>query len=312
MPEHAENLDRVVDAARRRRSAWARPRSASGWRGASRTARSWCKTDATLADIAVLEARPPRAAGGERRGGAAALLPARLRRRARARPRRRDHRAPAAAVRVQEPAAGRPRRPGRARVALQPRADGQGRLPARDREQPRARGAGGGAPSRRATAPTSRSASTPSLQAAMEAAFEGRSGSAVALDPETGEILAMTSTPAYDPNQFTTGIEPARVGEPRERSRHAAHQPRDPGLVRAGQHVQGDRRDGCARGGPDHARRPRSTARGSSTSTTPSSAAIRGATASSTCGARSRSPATSTSTRSGSGSRSLGSRSGRS
>jgi penicillin-binding protein 2 len=43
----------------------------------------------------------------------------------------------------------------------------------------------------------------------MEAAFEGRSGSAVALDPETGEILAMTSTPAYDPNQFTTGIEPA-------------------------------------------------------------------------------------------------------
>ena len=48
-----------------------------------------------------------------------------------------------------------------------------------------------------------------SLQAAMEKAFEGRSGSAVALDPESGEILAMTSTPAYDPNQFTTGIEPA-------------------------------------------------------------------------------------------------------
>jgi len=48
-----------------------------------------------------------------------------------------------------------------------------------------------------------------SLQAAMEAAFEGRSGSAVALDPATGEILAMTSTPAYDPNRFTTGIEPA-------------------------------------------------------------------------------------------------------
>jgi len=48
-----------------------------------------------------------------------------------------------------------------------------------------------------------------SLQAAMEDAFEGRSGSAVALDPQTGEILAMTSTPAYDPNSFTTGIEPA-------------------------------------------------------------------------------------------------------
>jgi penicillin-binding protein 2 len=48
-----------------------------------------------------------------------------------------------------------------------------------------------------------------SLQEAMERAFAGRSGSAVALDPENGEILAMTSIPAYDPNQFTTGIDPA-------------------------------------------------------------------------------------------------------
>ena len=47
------------------------------------------------------------------------------------------------------------------------------------------------------------------LQAAMDRAFAGRAGSAVALDPRTGEILAMTSTPAYDPNRFTTGIEPA-------------------------------------------------------------------------------------------------------
>jgi penicillin-binding protein 2 len=41
----------------------------------------------------------------------------------------------------------------------------------------------------------------------MEKAFAGRAGSAVALDPRTGEILAMTSTPAYDPNEFTTGID---------------------------------------------------------------------------------------------------------
>jgi penicillin-binding protein 2 len=47
------------------------------------------------------------------------------------------------------------------------------------------------------------------LQGAMEKAFAGRAGSAVALDPQTGEILAMASTPAYDPNSFTTGIEPA-------------------------------------------------------------------------------------------------------
>jgi len=45
------------------------------------------------------------------------------------------------------------------------------------------------------------------LQAAMEDAFEGRAGAAVALDPRTGEILAMASTPAYDPNEFTNGIE---------------------------------------------------------------------------------------------------------
>ncbi len=45
------------------------------------------------------------------------------------------------------------------------------------------------------------------LQAAMDRAFVGRSGSAVALDPATGDILAMTSIPAYDPNGFATGIE---------------------------------------------------------------------------------------------------------
>jgi penicillin-binding protein 2 len=50
------------------------------------------------------------------------------------------------------------------------------------------------------------------LQEAMDRAFRGRAGSAVALDPETGEILAMTSTPAYDPNQFTTGIDPVVWG----------------------------------------------------------------------------------------------------
>jgi penicillin-binding protein 2 len=51
------------------------------------------------------------------------------------------------------------------------------------------------------------------LQEAMDKAFHGRSGSAVALDPETGEILGMTSTPAYDPNRFTTGIDPVLWGK---------------------------------------------------------------------------------------------------
>jgi len=51
------------------------------------------------------------------------------------------------------------------------------------------------------------------LQGAMDRAFHGRAGSAVALDPETGEILGMTSTPAYDPNRFTTGIDPVLWGK---------------------------------------------------------------------------------------------------
>jgi penicillin-binding protein 2 len=50
------------------------------------------------------------------------------------------------------------------------------------------------------------------LQAAVERAFAGRAGSAVALEPETGEILAMTSIPAYDPNRFTTGVDAALWG----------------------------------------------------------------------------------------------------
>lgn len=45
------------------------------------------------------------------------------------------------------------------------------------------------------------------LQAAMEEAFFDRAGSAVALDPFTGEILGLVSSPGFDPNSFTSGIE---------------------------------------------------------------------------------------------------------
>ena len=40
---------------------------------------------------------------------------------------------------------------------------------------------------------------------AMEA-FKGRRGSLVAIDPKTGDILAMVSSPAFDPNLFVNGI----------------------------------------------------------------------------------------------------------
>ncbi|WP_434031074.1 penicillin-binding protein 2 [[Pseudomonas] boreopolis] len=44
------------------------------------------------------------------------------------------------------------------------------------------------------------------LQRAMVAAFGEYEGSAVAMDPRTGEILAMVSLPSYDPNLFVNGI----------------------------------------------------------------------------------------------------------
>ena len=44
------------------------------------------------------------------------------------------------------------------------------------------------------------------LQEAAEAALGGRRGSVVALDPNTGEVLAMVSQPSFDPNLFVTGI----------------------------------------------------------------------------------------------------------
>ena len=44
------------------------------------------------------------------------------------------------------------------------------------------------------------------LQAVAELAMEGRRGALVALDPRNGEVLAMVSRPAFDPNLFTRRI----------------------------------------------------------------------------------------------------------
>lgn len=44
------------------------------------------------------------------------------------------------------------------------------------------------------------------LQRAAEAALGGRRGAVVALQPSTGEVLAMVSQPSFNPNLFVTGI----------------------------------------------------------------------------------------------------------
>ena len=44
------------------------------------------------------------------------------------------------------------------------------------------------------------------LQEAAEEALAGRRGAVVALNPLTGEVLAMVSQPSFDPNLFVTGI----------------------------------------------------------------------------------------------------------
>ena len=51
------------------------------------------------------------------------------------------------------------------------------------------------------------------LQAAVVEAMAGQSGSVVAIDPASGEVLAYLSTPAFDPNSFSAGIKAAEWGE---------------------------------------------------------------------------------------------------
>ena len=47
------------------------------------------------------------------------------------------------------------------------------------------------------------------LQNTADEALNGRSGAVVAMDPNTGEVLAMSSAPGFDPNIFTRELDPA-------------------------------------------------------------------------------------------------------
>jgi penicillin-binding protein 2 len=74
------------------------------------------------------------------------------------------------------------------------------------------------------------------LQRAAEDMIGDRSGAVVALDPRTGEVLAMVSKPAYDPNLFATRISSADwnnlLNDPRRPLQNRAIQSRfSPGSV---------------------------------------------------------------------------------
>jgi penicillin-binding protein 2 len=50
------------------------------------------------------------------------------------------------------------------------------------------------------------------VQKVAEEALAGKRGSVVALDPKTGDVIAMASTPGFDPNGFVRGLSVAQYG----------------------------------------------------------------------------------------------------
>ena len=63
--------------------------------------------------------------------------------------------------------------------------------------------------------------------------MDGRRGAVVALDPRSGEVLAMVSRPAYDPNRFAGRILAKDWKEIVIEPRKADAQSRDSGAVGA-------------------------------------------------------------------------------
>ncbi len=89
------------------------------------------------------------------------------------------------------------------------------------------RNSGASRPSR-ASASSSRSTTTCSARSRTRFASRASRAPACSSSPETGEVLAMTSLPAYDPNDFATGIDPVKLGRAQPRSADAARKPAHP------------------------------------------------------------------------------------
>ena len=104
------------------------------------------------------------------------------------------------------------------------------------------------------------------LQQAAATAFGDLDGSAVAVDPRTGEILAMVSLPSFDPNLFVNGISPRRLQHADGQSVAPAVQPQRRRRRPARIDDQAVPRPGRARQRPAHAARTRCSRPANSTS----------------------------------------------
>jgi cell division protein FtsI/penicillin-binding protein 2 len=92
------------------------------------------------------------------------------------------------------------------------------------------------------------------LQVVAELALGDRRGSVVALDPNTGEILAMASHPTFDPNKFAVRIKIQGLEGTHEGSRHSPAEPLHSGPVGSRFYFQAHRRARRTRNG-QHRRR---------------------------------------------------------
>jgi penicillin-binding protein 2 len=79
--------------------------------------------------------------------------------------------------------------------------------------------------------------------------MDGKNGAVVALDPRTGEVLAMVSRPTFDPNKFAGRIKTA-IGRPSTTTPTIPDESRHSGAIRARVDVQADRGAGGWRPGP--------------------------------------------------------------
>ena len=86
------------------------------------------------------------------------------------------------------------------------------------------------------------------LQQVAEQSLGERPGAVVALDPRTGEVLAMVSRPTPDPNDFAIRISAGRMEEAERRSSASSFEPRHSGAACARLGFQNCHGHGHARG----------------------------------------------------------------